>query len=592
VSQSHFRKNGDFLVVSGFAGATFNITMRPSLLLLILFLAAFSLIPANSSAQPGFHFVEGTPDTLHFFTNSSQSIAVYAKNTSDVALHFYPDYQHTGGNYGQWDINDETFPDLSAPGAIVKTVITYTPDDDTWFKSTSGKIYLYDTGFVVCDSIYFIGVKDTNREFANALRVDTLLDFGKVDLGRSHSTQLLLKNVSAETLIIDTMMINGFKYVRQYSLTEKPSLPLSLQPNATHVIEVTFTPDGSPAGGWNDLMINYHIGETFQTATIELDGRTGKFAVESADTLDLGPIPMYAFVGKKVRLKNNLSDSVEVYDYYPMNYPNLVVVMDAEGDSMVLGPQEEKEVIIYGLGMGFEGQEQEVALEFTTHNGPLFHLGFVNVIVKTTTTEEDVENPERIFPLMANTTMFIPYGTSIEMFGGGEAQFGEILNFENVEDHNISVTEVLLGDSASTGYVTTSQSLPATLAATDLLTVNIDVHDTVTASGWLLITTDSSDIVKTKAIDLPPIVAPTKYVDRAAETIDLRIRSLGNKTYNMQTDGIEKSSIKILDIAGRLLGSGKNEMTWTAPTPQAYLILVEGWKNDTFVRRLEKLFVP
>jgi hypothetical protein len=383
--------------------------MRLHLLLLVLFAAFFAVSPADSQAQrPGFYFVN-TPDTLHFFTNSSQTIVIYAKNMSDVPLNYYPDQRHNGGNYGQFEVDDESFIDLTPPGELVKTIITYTPDNDTWYKSAGGMIYLYDTGFVACDSIYFIGVKDTNLATAKALGIDTLLDFGKVDLGQSHTAQLLMKNVSNETLTVDTIMLNGYKYIRQYTIDELPSLPFSLQPNQSKIFELTFTPNGSPQVGGNDLMINYHVGETFQTATVELWGESGKFAAGSADTLDLGPIPMYAFVGKKVRLKNNLADSVEVYDYDPTFYPNLIVVMDSEGDSMVLGPQEEKEVIIYGLGMGIGEMEQEVKLEFTTHNGPLFHLGFVDVIVKTQETQEDLENPNRIFPLMANTTMFIPY---------------------------------------------------------------------------------------------------------------------------------------------------------------------------------------
>ena len=564
--------------------------MRRSILLVLAFLASLSI--GSASAQTaGFHFIDAL-DTLYFFTNSSQSIPVYAQNTSDVALNFYADYQHAGGDYGQFEVDDETFLELSPAGSIIKTVITYTPDYEAYWPHAYGKIYLYDTAFAVCDSIFFIGRRDSNRTTAGALKADTLIDFGSVDLGQSHTAQLLLKNTAKSNLIIDTMMINGFRFARQYTIDQLPTFPLVLQPNATRVVEVTFTPDGSPPGGWNDLMINYHIGQTFQTATTEMRGESGKFAAGSADTLDLGPIPMYAFVGKKVRLKNNLSDSVEVYDYDPFSYPNLVVVMDSEGDSMVLGPQEEKEVIIYGLGMGFDGMEQTVKLEFTTHVGPLLHLGFVDVVVKTETTAEDIGNTERLFPLMANTTMFIPYGTEIEVFGGRNAKFGETLQFENIEDHTVSVTEVVQGDSASTGYVKTSFSaLPGLLAPAEVFSVEMDLYDSLQAAGWLVIITDSSDIAKTTSVDLPPIVTPKQSVAINSDQIDIKINSLGNRIYQFIASEVEQARFTIFDLNGRQLATAQNGTSWTAPSAQAYMILVEGKQNGKQVRKLVKLIV-
>lgn len=567
--------------------------MRLNSLFLVLIAAIIAIFPSDSSAQrPGFYF-ENSPDTLHFFTNSSQSLTVYARNNSDVPLSFWADYQHAGGTYGMFDVEDESFLELTAPNALVKTVITFTPKEGYFDRSAAGKIYLYDTGYVVCDSIYFIGVPDTNRQTARALfAADTLIDFGKVDIGQSHTAQLLLKNKSSETLIVDTMMINGFKFSRQFTIDELPVFPFSMQPNATKIVELTFTPDGSPGYGWNDLMINYHIGETFQTTTVEMIGESGKFAAGSADTLDLGPIPMYAFVGKKVRLKNNLADSVEVYDYDPFSYPNLVVVMDSEGDSMVLGPQEEKEVIIYGLGMGFEGMEQTVKLEFATHNGPLLHLGFVDVIVRTETTEEDIDNPDRIFPLMGNSVIFIPYGTEIEVFGGGTAQFGETLQFENIEDHDILVTEAIQGDSASTGYALTNfASLPATLAPAEVLTVEMDRYDSVQAAGWLLVITDSSDVAKISSVELPPIVAPKQSVAINAAKTDVRITPGGNRSYHLTALDLDKAHFTIFDLSGREVASVENGMTWTAPAAQAYLILVDGKQNGKPVRKLVKLIV-
>lgn len=565
--------------------------MRPYLYLAVLLALVLSV--SNAQAQPGFHFIDGTPDTLRFFTNSEQSIAIYARNTSDVPLSFWADENHAGGEYGQWTVDDESFIDLVEPGALVKTVITYTPKLDSWWGFAAEKIYLRDTGFAICDSIFILGQLDSNLTNARALKVDTLLDFGKIDLGQSHTAQLLMKNVGSVTLTVDTMMLNGYKYVRQFAIDELPTLPFTLAPNQTKVIELTFTPNGSPELGGNDLMINYHIGKTFQTATVELFGSSGKFAAGSADTLDLGPIPMYAFVGKKVRLRNNLADSVEVYDYDPFSYPNLVVVMDSEGDSMVLGPQEEKEVIIYGLGMGFEGMEQEVQLEFTTHNGPLFHLGFVNVVVKTDDPNEDVGDPTREFPLMSNAVMFIPYGTQIEVFGGEEAEFDESLNFKNIEDHNISVTEVLIGDSTSTGYVRTNfNELPAVLGPSDVFTVNMDSEDTMTAAGWLLIVTDSSDVAKTAAVELPPIVVPTQSVKPVMEQIDVQIKPLGDREFEIASSQLSEARVSIFDVTGRQIEQGKNGMTWKAPSmSQIYLVLVEGKKNGQLVRRLQKLFV-
>jgi hypothetical protein len=566
------------------------ITIRAMRYLLVLLV--LTILPSIGQTQ-GFSFID-IGDTVYLHTNSSQDVVIYARNDMSFPWYFYADQRSAGGTYGQIDVNDESFFEAIQPGQLVKTVITYTPFWDKWDIGAQGKIYLYDTSYNVTDSVFIICTRDSNRESAGALKADTLLDFGTVDLGQSHTAQVLFENTSGETLTIDTIMINGFMdMLPQYSIDQLPVLPLVLQPDQSKVIELTFTPDGTPAGGWLELIMNYHIGDIFQTTRVALDGRTGKFAAGSADTLDLGPIPAYAFVGKKVRLKNNLSDSVEVHDYDPFSYFDLVVVMDSEGDSMVLGPHEEKDVIIYGLGMGFPAHESKVQLEFTTHNGPLFHLGFVDVIVRTQDIDEDVTNPDRIFPLGAKSTVFIPYGTEIEDFDGTNINFGETLKFENIAPHNVAVTEIFLGDSLSTGYVLTNfDSTIGVLAPDDVFTVDMDRHDTTIAAGWLVIITDSTDLARTKAIELPPIIAPKLRVESNSEPIDLKITALSDRTFEINSTSVERSIITIVDITGREIARGTNGMRWNAPAVgQAYIISIEGRKNGRAVRAIEKLLV-
>ncbi|HET6511703.1 MAG TPA: hypothetical protein VFH43_05895, partial [Candidatus Kapabacteria bacterium] len=168
------------------------------LLVLLLFVCAPSVLHAQ-----GFYF-QNVPDTLRFFTNSTQSMAIYARNTSDDAMNFYPDFQHTGGSYGQWEVEDESFLSLTPAGALVKTVITFTPSWESWYFGTSGKIYLYDTGWVPCDSVTLIGMRDTNRASAYALSTIDTIDFGTVDLGYDRTEQFVIRNTFSSPLTVDS----------------------------------------------------------------------------------------------------------------------------------------------------------------------------------------------------------------------------------------------------------------------------------------------------------------------------------------------------------------------------------------------------
>ena len=109
-----------FLMVKGLAGGQSHPPMQ-KLLVLLLFCCAPSLLHAQ-----GYYF-EKVPDTLRFSTNSSRSIAIYARNTYNSDQHFYSRFEHTGGKYGEWNVEDESFLTLVPAGELIKTVVTYTP---------------------------------------------------------------------------------------------------------------------------------------------------------------------------------------------------------------------------------------------------------------------------------------------------------------------------------------------------------------------------------------------------------------------------------------------------------------------------------
>jgi hypothetical protein len=123
--------------------------------------------------------------------------------------------------------------------------------------------------------------------------------------------------------------------------------------------------------------------------------------------------------------------------------------------------------------------------------------------------------------------------------------------------------------------------------------MSIDRHDSVIASGWLVIITDSSEIVKSKEIILPPIIAPEQSVARGRDmTFDVRIVSKGNLTYSFTAPELQHVTVTVFDLLGKQVANGKSTLEWRAPSSgQIYMVLIEGETSGKRVRRMEKLLV-
>jgi hypothetical protein len=120
----------------------------------------------------------------------------------------------------------------------------------------------------------------------------------------------------------------------------------------------------------------------------------------------------------------------------------------------------------------------------------------------------------------------------------------------------------------------------------------MDRNDTMIAAGWLVIITDSTDVARTKAIELPPIIAPKSRVESKQEPVDFKITSLGDRAFEIYSSSVERSIITIVDVTGREIARGTNGMIWNAPAgQQAYIISIEGRKSGRAIRAVEKLLV-